>query len=626
MIGAWVGAALVVSVCLTLLIWTLEGRRRAREEARGRGANEALDRAELMVLQGAWDDAGAIAGAVLADLDRKRDEATSEARTRAALLLAECEVGLDRPGPALERLDRAAPGVSAENEPLARLERLVRAGISDADGPRDARRRAEALTLIREADASGEAWEPESWIRLSRLALALAEEEYRGGDWPASRALLESAVRLGERVSPEPPPDPRGVAPERARFLAAMARARASHAAGELGQRLLSLGAREEALAWLDRAVAAVEAPRPPLARLALARALIVRAMSEPPEGDPGSEARLRRLARARDVASEVDWPAARALAARAEIQAGVLRAGRGDPAAADSFRSAAGRLEGLAVRGVAELESEARLLLGHVLEDQGDPDGARAEYRRALEAGQRDEDADARRLAAVAGCHLHRLLHLAERTDEARALLGPLEALAPTLALPARPLVAAMVARCRGQQEFREGNREAADRTLRAALALVEEVEAPEASDLARQLEADRGNLALSGDAALAAESHFRAALARPAGSRPAPVERAERAELHLRLAQSLLHLEREGEARAELRRAFDHGRDSGRASGRTAAAIAALALGDRPEDSLADRRNWYESAARFGRLSGTPRGREVAEAVAERLRELAG
>src|SRR6185436_13078806 len=115
--------------------------------------------------------------------------------------------------------------------------------------------------------------------------------------------------------------------------------------------------------------------------------------------------------------------------------------------------------------------------------------DEARMEYRRALDAGLEDADPDARRLAAVSGCHLHRLLHHADRADEARELLEPLEALAPTLTPATRPLVAAMVARCRGQQQFRDGEPEADDRTLSAAMTLVESASGPEAADLARQL-----------------------------------------------------------------------------------------------------------------------------------------
>jgi tetratricopeptide (TPR) repeat protein len=312
-------------------------------------------------------------------------------------------------------------------------------------------------------------------------------------------------------------------------------------------------------------------------------------------------------------------------LAARAETQLAAMRAAQGGgDEAMELLRSAFERTRGLEGEGAADLIAETLTSLGHLLEERGDFEAARAEYRRAFDAGRSDADPDARRLAVVSGCHLHRLLHHADRPDEARSLLAPLEAVVPTLVPPARTLLAALVARSRGHQQFRDGDRDAADATLRRGESLARQVGGPESADLVRQLATERGNLALAADRAADAEEHFTRALEAPRGARPEPVEMAERAEIVLRLGQTRLHLGR-SQGRADLREAFERGRDSGRAQGRSVAAVAALQLADTLDGPIEERRRLYEAAARLGQLSGTERGREVAAAVVERLRELA-
>ena len=625
----WIGPALLVAGPLAVA-FGLALRRRANDRALAFARAETeVDRAELFSLQSGWNEAVELARGAQRVLGARRDRAAAVLRARACLVLAECEAGLDRHDRAHEYLKHAADArVMAGEDPavpaLLAAERLMLAGVgSPAGAPTETHPGFEEVLGEAESDSAPAANAPRL-IRLARLAIGQAEIRMREGSWPGARSALEQAVRFGERVPAPPPPALAGAALERAQLLAGLARGRASFAAGEIGQVLATLGQAVEARAWLDRSVATLEGTALPPAQMAMARALVVRAMSESPDEDPGGEARARLLRRARDVVADCDWPAARAIGARAEIQMGVLRAQQGGEGAAGHFRAASARLDDLEMPGAAELVAEARLLLGHLVEEHGQLDEARTEYRRALDAGREDADPDARRLAAVAGCHLHRLLHHADRADEARALLDVLEPLAPTVATPARALLSAMVARCRGQQQFRDGDAKAADRTLEGAMTLIEGVEGPEALDLARQISAERGALALAGDEALEAETQFRRALGIPPGSRPPAIEQAERAELHLRLAQSLLHLERVREALPELRRAFEDGRDSGRANGRAVAAAAALTLGDHPESPVAERRGWYESAARFGKLSGTARGSQVAEAVEERLREL--
>jgi len=627
--AAWVGAlARLAAPIARAFLWVRDLGRNDRANALS-GAELLLERAEIMALQGGWEEGGEMARAAARSVERRRDPAALRVATRALQLVAECEAGLGRgePGRAALQLARALraslAGAEAGGDLLAR-ERLLAASPALAEPGSAAGAAADAL--LESAEAGPVAPSPAHLVRLARLAIERAGIQQQEGSWPGARRRLELAVRLGERVPAQAPPALLGEARDRALLVGALARSRASWAASEIGQVLVSMGRHAEAAEWLDRAVATLEGAQLPPADHARARALIVRAMGEPPDADPGAEARVRWLRRALDCVAGGDWPAARALAARAEIQLGVLLASQNGEAASERFRAAVGRLDGLAIPGVAELAAEARLLLGHVLEDQGRLDDARAEYRGALDAGREDADPDARRLAAVAGCHLHRLLHHADRADEGAVLLETLEALTPTLAPEARPLLAAMVARCRGQQQFRAGDRAAADGTLQQAWKLVEPVDGPEARDLMRQIAAERGHLALAGDDALAAEGHFRRGLAVGPGSRPPAVDQAERAELHLRVAQCLLRLERFPEARAELERAFSGGRDSGRSSGRAVAGAAALLLGDDEDAPLGERRRWYETAARFGRLSGTPRGRQVEEAVAERLRELKG
>ena len=617
------GLPVLLAPVAWLLRFAFRGRRADRAADR-EPASAVLDRAELFVLQGGFQPGADLVLPFLEGTRAGRDFRPADA-VRAQLLLAECEAGSDRPETAFSRIDRAAeqraklpPGAEADR--LAGEERLIRAAL----GGRTASERLEVDALIEES-ARAEPIEPARAIRLARLAIGRAESEIAEGSWPRARAHFEHAVRFGERVPVGADPGAASADRIRAEMLGALARSRASYAAGEIAAVLLSLGRHDEATPWLDRAVAICEGSQPEAGRVALARARIVRAMHEPADAVLGSEPRRKLLLAARAGVAASLWPAARALTARAEIQLGVLAAQEGDvPGAREHLAAASRGLQGLRLPGVAELVSESHLLLGHVLEDHGELDDARAAYRRALDAGREDADPDARRLAAVAGCHLHRLLHHADRADEARALLEPLESLAPTLDAAPRPLVAAMVARCRGQQQFRDGDHVAADRSLAEAMALVEAASGPEAIDLARQISAERGNLALAGEEATVAEEHFRRAIAAVGGTRPDAIEEAERAEIRLRLAQALLRQERTAEARPELRRAFDEGRDSGRSSGRAVAAAAALLLGDDPEFPIAERRGWYESAARFGKLSGTERGRQVESVIEDRLREL--
>jgi len=611
------------------LVWLLRfalTRRRSERAAPVESTASLLDRAEMFALQGAFAHCAELVLPLVEGTRAGRDFRPADA-VRAHLLLAECEMGSERPDDARQRLGRAAELAAKlpkgpEAVRLGRLDRFLRTMITPR-GTRDDRSGGDAL--IDELAPAAEL-DPTLAIRLARLAIASAEGEIAEGAWPRARLRFEQAYRCGERVPVEGDPGATTPQRERAEMLGALARSRASYAAGEIGAVLVSLGRHDEATEWLDRAIATCEGARLEPGRIALARARIVRAMHEAVDPVLGSEPRRRLLLAAHAGVADSTWPAARALTARAEIQLGVLAAQDGDVAGARERLDAAARgLSGLRLPGVAELVAESHLLLGHVLEDHGDLDDARLAYRRALDAGREDADPDARRLAAVAGCHLHRLLHHADRADEALELLDPLEALAPTLAPGARSLVAAMVARCRGQQQFRDGDHAAADRSLARAMALVDSASGPEAIDLARQIAAERGNLALAEENATVAEEHFRRAIDAVGGTRPPAIEQAERAEIRLRLAQALFRQDRPLEARPELERAFEAGRDSGRSTGRAVAAAAALLLGDDPESTLADRRGWYESAARFGKLSGTERGRQVEAVVADRLRELA-
>ena len=91
------------------------------------------------------------------------------------------------------------------------------------------------------------------------------------------------------------------------------------------------------------------------------------------------------------------------------------------------------------------------------------------------------------------------------------------------------------------------------------------------------------------------------------------------------MRLGRALIEVDREGEAREILQRALDRGRDSGVAAGRETAAVTAMVMGDRADVATGQRRRWYELAASLGQTSGRPMGRQVADAVTERLREMA-
>ncbi len=589
-------------------------------------AESAAKDAELIFLQGAWKEARDLVEKAAKFVARDRDPSSWALWARVQLVIGECESALGHEPQAREAFAGAARAIDHVPADAARLlsrwHMLATAGLrAGAEAP---------PAELASPGESARAWEAKEIphtlrIRLSRYAAWRAQEDARRGRWDLARGWLEWSVTVAEAVPTPSESGPNfGITLGLEKLVWALARAQGSASADELGQVLWSLGQHEEATRWLDRGVAALEAADAPPGSIALARALIIRAAYEPPDPLTGASRREKFLSRALDVVADCDWATARVTAARAELHLAALRTERGaDGEAVALLHSAHHRVEDLKVGGT-EVAVEALLTLAHLLEERGELDEARSEYRRAYEAGRSDDDQDARRGAVVAGCHLHRLLHQADRPDEARALLAPLDAVVPTLAPRGRPLFAALVARSRGHQQFRDGDRDAADGTLRGGEALAGQVGGPEAADLVRQLAAERGNLAMAEDRPGDAEAHFLRALAAPRGARPERLETGERAEIELRLAQTRLRLGRESEALAGLRSAFEHGRGTGRAQGRSVAAVAALQLADSLDSPIEERRRLYEAASRLGLLSGTERGGQVAAAVVERLREL--
>jgi tetratricopeptide (TPR) repeat protein len=601
-------------------------RERPDREAELVAMADAVERADLLALQGGWDRARELAEVVL-ERARSQPAGAVETLVRARLVLGDCAGGVGDVPAARAHFEAAGPEIMALADPMLRsaLEwwRVLGSGGLDPAHPPGG-----ALAAPGDPDGqwTGEDLPPGLRIRLARHAAWRAQIENQHGSWKRARRWFEWSFEVGEQVAP--PAAGAGTDPshERAQLLWSLARARSSASAVEIGEVLWSLGEREEATRWFDRAIGALEGAEQPFARVALARALIVRSMHEPSDPLTGDSGSVGFLERARDVALGASWPLTRVLAARAEIRLAGLRAEEGaTDRAIELLRTARDRVQDLGAEGAADLIAEAHVMLGHLYEERDEFDAARAAYRLAFETGRADADPDARRLAVVAGCHLHRLLHAADRPAEAAALLEPLDSMAPTLSPPGRTLLAALVSRSRGHQQFRDGDREAADRTLRRGEGLAQQTGGPEAADLLRQLATERGNLALANARPEEAEGHFLRALATPSGTRGAGVESAERAEILLHLAQARMRLERDDEALADLRAAFERGRDSGRAQGRSVAAVAALLLADSSEAPREERRQLYESAARLGTLSGTERGREVAAAVVERLRELA-
>ena len=463
--------------------------------------------------------------------------------------------------------------------------------------------------------------------RLANASCRLARALHERGDWNGARARFEAAVRIGERVARVDPNGANfGPAREKQRVAWTLARSCGADAARDLGRAYASLGQPEAAIEWYDRAIATLEGTDIPYGQIELAQALLERAGAENTETleGPGRQAAL--LERAGQLAIDSGWTVGRAIASRAGIEWGINRWAQGaTEEAASRFRRA------FDLAATPEMTSaisavRALLMLGLLLEDQGDALKAAGELRAAFEFGQGASEPAARHFALIAGCNLTSQLVARRELEAAETILERLDALPAALAPGDRALAAGRVAYARAQVRFESDRRADAADQLSLAERLGTQAGGPRGADLVRHALGLRGMVALAGDQPAQAEAHFRGALATSPGEGPQTREQAERAQARHQLGMTLLRLEQAREARDQFRGALESGVASGRPEGRATAALAAFLLADAFDDPAAERRRLYERAASLGALSGTPRGREVAAAVPERIRQLAG
>jgi len=223
--------------------------------------------------------------------------------------------------------------------------------------------------------------------------------------------------------------------------------------------------------------------------------------------------------------------------------------------------------------------------------------------------------------VAFLAGSSLHANLITHGEIESARTLLDGLVDLVPVLAPDARARAAARVARSRAQQLRYENRAREAEEAFVLAADLARRVDGADRGLLVFRIESDWGGMLAEGQRDSEAERHFSTAMEVP-DSLPLPTGSAERAEVLVQRAQVRFRLDRKRDAVDDLRSAFDLGRNGGTTHGREVAALAALVLGDAMRRQTDERRRHWETAARLGLLSGSERGRQVANAARLRMR----
>lgn len=606
------------------LVWRMLANQR-RAAAGTVSVDAQLDAAERFALEGEWakclarlSDAEPLAAA-------SKDGAGALRRAKCHLLRGEFFMAQNDPAAAHPRFQAASEECGRGLPPDASrdLAIAIQAGevviaarfLMSSDWAEST-----ARLLAREPETTN----PRVWLRLARAALVVAQVHHERGNWSMALRLFETAVRIGERI----PPGIIGgavAADDNAALCHRLARATASNAARILGSTLCTSGELEIGLAWLDRATGTLEALEDPLARSLRSSALLQRASDEPDDPIAGSPQRRRALERAIEEGRASGWSSGLGTASRAAMLLARHHADRGEfDAALARYAQALGVLDDATGPGACELATSAQFHHGLLLRDLGRIEEAIEQLRSANVRGRFDPDPDARSLATVSACHAHHLLLAEGQQAEARALLEGLEGRIPALRPDARIHAAVMVGRERAAQQFSEGRPDDAMETLASVEARAAGIPHPELREVARNVAADRGRIALSQSAPDQAIDHFARALDMSGGGSSLAADDLFRSDVTLEMARSMAQVGRIDEARVALQRAFELGRDSGRGSGRAGAAVAALNLGLSEEESWERRREWLEAAVRFGQLSGVPRGLEVAKTANQHLREL--
>ncbi|MBI1796710.1 MAG: tetratricopeptide repeat protein [Candidatus Eisenbacteria bacterium] len=609
----------------------VEGFRRgvsAKEYWTPAGLANALDQAEVLMLEGAAPRAREWLVQTEPHILKMQGPDGVRLRARYRAVLADLAGWTGQRDRAIEQLNLASTecdritDAAYADELRTRIEaaRGLMTTPGDAEGPLVASGR-------RALEREPETRRPEVLMRLAWLAHRLGQIAHARGRWEEARHLLDRAVAIGMRLD-----SPGTAAPDTAwngharALFCANARKAASEAARELGLVHASLGDRDRAIERLDQAIAVVEGVDHPIARLRLAQALLDRANQERTDPLAGAGRREALIARAAEVALESGTPEGRAVAGMAEVALAHTYASLGMTAQQlEHLRRALEYTKDSPEPAAGHNQTYLLMAIGHALDESGDRDGASDALRQAVARGRAHPDPDTRKFAVSAAYRLHQMAWEDDHADEARAHVEVIESLVPTLAADVRGVFAGIAAHSRGLQYVLEGRDTEGTEWLARAERMGRDG-GPAAGALARSAAADLGRAALRARSPGAAEAHLRRALDTPAHHMSAADDRSQRAEITLLLADALRLLDRFDEGRRECARAFDLGRDAGNAKGREAAAIAAMWLGESADDDPAERRRFYEAASRLGRLCGRTRGREVADTVDRRLREVTG
>lgn len=589
---------------------------------------EALGTVQLLIVKGEHRRAGAMLESLRTHVDQIQGEDGRILRARHGLLVGEMLGLMER----REEARKTYEGVHSELQGLPMEPRIAHLGICVDVGrgllvaPGETTGEdmiAGERALAREAEVD----RSDTLMKMTRLSNWLGIVHQNSGHWEQARARFEQAVRIAERFQAPGGGDLDFSWSSEARLLFGTdARLVASASAIELGLTWASLGEFESGRAWFEKAVSILEGLGTPQVQVQMAKALLVLAQRGFRGGIEDEVKREALLERAVDTGLKSDRTLGRVFACQAEVARGVLDSSRGmTEAAAAHYRRAAGYLDGVSGPGADEFAAQALLTLGLELAGAGKHAEAIAAFRQALARGRESPDFDARRHAALSAYHLHHLLLKPDAPGDAGPVLDTLDALVPTLVVDVRPLYVALATRCRGWQHLCEKRPLDARRELERVESRSRELGTPDGWNLARQAASDLGFIAMEDLHYREAVEHLERAAAIPLGQTVSGREQADLAQVELRLARALIEVDREGEALETLQRALDRGRDSGLAEGRETAAVAAMVMGDRAEVSTGQRRRWYELAANLGQTSGSPGGRQIVDAVTERLREMA-
>lgn len=486
------------------------------------------------------------------------------------------------------------------------------------DGDEFRTRSERALSLEPEAD------DPLALARMAWVAVHLGRYEQATGRWERARRLWEEAIRIAERIPTRDHSAQTGWAREKEIGTWADARAGGARAATELAETLHSVGERDSAETWYERAEQLLRGPEHGIALEAAAAVRLSRAQSSQ-HGLTGAVDSGAWLESAAQAGAASGTPGGSWLAARAECLIGQERLRAGDA------EQAIPRLQA-ALERVRELdEPSPRLMTIQLLTLLGDArftveswEPAAADLRQALERAEKAIESECRDLAVEIMDKLHTVLLQRGALEEARELLERFGKILPGLSPGARRFGAIVHSQRLGLQMVEEANLTGADEAFARAEALARENEATGAPYWERHAALQRGMLGLRLERPTEAREHLLRALALSVTTLSPGEESSERAALHLRLAECEMALDRDEVAERLLRQAGEDGVASGRPFGRYLAALASWIRAGQPERELEERRRLLDAASRLGRLSGTESGRLLAGKAEGAIKEL--